>query len=243
MAKLLSREIGGTIVEATPALRSKLPGALVGNGPPVLDGNTCDDLPGSARAPSSTPSAPVLSGTTNSRPAFIRDTGIIHLAASTSISSHRASRAARDQFHAQCGRTRIPDPAVRAQRTRDLSVWERPIVLRSVAVCLRQRGNRPVHRVVRAVVPPELGHLANLMRLDPQRNQLVGPIPYTLLQLNRLLEPRLGGNSLRLPGTALFTMWRPRIAFNDANQLSVCPAGDAAGRSSNTRRLEAQVER
>ena len=76
-----------------PARRSTRPGAFTGNGSPVFEGNTNDDSGDSARARSSTPSAPVLNGTVNSRPAFILDAGIVHLAASRSISSQRAPRA------------------------------------------------------------------------------------------------------------------------------------------------------
>ena len=78
-------------VEATPALCSTRPGAFFG--PPVLDGNTSDDPPDSLAAHLSTSSAPVLNGTANSRPAFILDAGIVHIAASMSISSQRAPRA------------------------------------------------------------------------------------------------------------------------------------------------------
>ena len=63
-----------------------------GSDPPVLYGNTSDDSGDSVRARSSTSSAPVLKGTQNSRPAFILDAGIVHLAASMSISSQRAPR-------------------------------------------------------------------------------------------------------------------------------------------------------
>ena len=76
-----------------PVNRRGDPGAFTGNGPPVREGNTNDDSGDSARARSSTPSAPVLNGTENSRPAFILDAGIVHVAASTPISSQRAPRA------------------------------------------------------------------------------------------------------------------------------------------------------
>ena len=73
-----------------PARRSTRPGAFTGNGPPVLEGNTNDDSGDSARARSSTPSAPVLNGTENSRPTFILNAGIVLLAVSMPISYQRA---------------------------------------------------------------------------------------------------------------------------------------------------------
>ena len=80
-------------VEDTLARRSTLSGAFAGSGPPVRDGNTSGDSPDRLRARSSTSSAPLLSGTANSRPAFILEGGIVHRAAPMSISSHRAPRA------------------------------------------------------------------------------------------------------------------------------------------------------
>ena len=60
-------------------------------------------------------------------------------------------------------------------------------------------------------------------------NNLAGPIPSSFLQLGRLRDLWLRGNPLCIPGTSAFTAWLRGITSNDASQVSVCSAGDAAG--------------
>ena len=59
---------------------------------PVCEANTSPEPSASPRAPSSTSSARADNGTRCSRPAFVRKAGTVQVAASGSISSHRAPR-------------------------------------------------------------------------------------------------------------------------------------------------------
>ena len=128
------------------------------SGRPDLPGKTNSERGESARAAVSTSSARRASGTRCRLPVFMRSPGIVHVAASRSISSHRAPRTSPLR---QAVRTSISnasfalasalDARTPVQRRRNLAVRQRPLVPDADVVLRKRRADGVSRRIVLSV--------------------------------------------------------------------------------------------
>ena len=77
-------------------------------------------------------------------------------------------------------------------------------------------------------IPPEIGNLTNLTWLELNDNQLSGPIPQSLLQLDELRHFTIRSAQLCVPGTPGFADWLEAIESTDAWEAQSCNAADVA---------------
>ena len=77
-------------------------------------------------------------------------------------------------------------------------------------------------------IPPELGGLTDLRWLHLGRNELIGHVPQTLLELEGLTSLTLEGNpGLCIPGTGAFSRWLRGI--QTASWGAYCNGGGTGG--------------
>ena len=76
-------------------------------------------------------------------------------------------------------------------------------------------------------IPPELGDLTRLTTLSLHTNSLSGTIPESFLQLKRLQRLVLRNNSLCVPRTSAFTVWLAGLNYEDTGDFEACSGSGA----------------